>query len=59
VPAQLNGYNYSVYDFTGKAVLNGKINSENTTVELSDLPAGMYFFRVGDNLKQIFKIIKE
>ncbi len=59
VPAQLHGSNYSVYDFTGKAVLNGKIYSENTIVELSELSAGMYFLRVGDNLKQTFKIIKE
>ena len=59
VPAQLHGSNYSVYDFTGKALFNGKIYSENTIVELSELSAGMYFLRVGDNLKQTFKIIKE
>ena len=58
-PAQLHGSNYSVYDFTGKAVINGKIYSENTTVELSDLSAGIYLFSVGDNLKQTFKVIKE
>jgi len=59
VPLKLLGSNYSVYDFTGKIVFNGKINSENTTVELAHLPSGMYFMRFGDNLKQTFKIIKE
>jgi uncharacterized delta-60 repeat protein len=59
VPLKLLGSNYTVYDFTGKIVFNGKINSENTTVELAHLPSGMYFLRVGDNLKQTFKMIKE
>ncbi|MSQ78912.1 MAG: T9SS type A sorting domain-containing protein [Flavobacteriaceae bacterium] len=59
VTAQLHGSNYSVYDLTGKAVINGKIYSENTTVELSDLSTGIYLFSVGDNLKQTFKVIKE
>jgi CubicO group peptidase (beta-lactamase class C family) len=59
VPAQLHGSNYSVYDFTGKIVFNGKIYSENTTVELIDLSAGIYLFSVGDNLTQTFKVIKE
>ena len=50
---------YVVYDNTGKAVLAGKINSENTTVNLSNFSDGVYLFRVGENLKQTFKIIKE
>ncbi len=58
-PTQSMGSTYTVSDYTGKAVLNGKIYSENTIVELSELSAGMYFLRVGDNLKQTFKIIKE
>lgn len=50
---------YTVYDNTGKAVLAGKINSENTIIELVNLSGGIYLFSVGDNLKQTFKIVKE
>jgi hypothetical protein len=50
---------YTVYDNTGKAVLAGKINSENTIIELGNLSGGIYLFSVGDNLKQTFKLIKE
>jgi len=50
---------YTVYDNTGKAVLAGKINSENTIIELGNLSGGIYLFSVGDNLKQTFKIVKE
>ena len=59
VPVKSLGSNYSVNDFTGKVVLEGKIDSENTTVELAHLPSGIYFLRVGENLKQTFKVIKE
>lgn len=56
---KLLGSVYIVYDNAGKSVLSGKINSENTVIELGNLSDGIYLFSVGDNLKQIFKIIKE
>ena len=55
----LIGSDYIIYDLLGKIVLTGKINSENTMIELGSLPAGVYLFSVGDNLKQTFKVIKE
>ncbi len=58
-PAQLIGSNYIAYDFTGKVVLKGKINSEHTTVDLVHLSAGLYLFSIGDNRKQTFKVVKE
>ena len=57
--AKLLGSIYTVYDNTGKVVLTGKLNSENTTIELSNLSIGIYMFRVGENMKQTFKVIKE
>ena len=57
--ATLVGSVYTVYDNTGKVVLSGKINAENTSVELGNLSGGIYLFSVGDNLKQTLKIIKE
>jgi Secretion system C-terminal sorting domain len=57
--AKLLGSVYTVYDNTGKSVLSGKINSENTIIELGGLSAGIYLFSVGENMKQSFKVIKE
>ena len=48
-----------MYDNTGKVVLSGKINTENTNIELENLAAGIYLFSVGENVKQTFKVIKE
>ena len=56
---KLIGQVYSIYDNTGRAVLSGKLNSENTTIELGNLSGGIYMFSVGENMKQSFKVIKE
>ena len=56
---ELIGSVYNVYDNTGKSVLTGKITSEKTILELSNLKEGIYFLNVGENHKQTFKIIKE
>jgi len=52
------GVIYSIYENTGKVVLTGKINSENSTIDLSNLSGGFYMFMIGDNVKQNYKIIK-
>jgi hypothetical protein len=57
--AKLFGSDYTVYDNTGKSVLSGKINSEKTVIDFGDISGGIYFFNVGSNLKQTFKVIKE
>ena len=57
--AKLLGYVYNVYDNIGQVVLSGKINSENTVIELGNLSGGVYLFSVGENMKQTFKVIKE
>ena len=59
VDSKLIGEIYSIYDNTGRVVLTGKLNSENTTIELGNLSGGVYMFRVGENMKQTFKVIKE
>jgi PKD repeat protein len=56
---QLLGSVYTVYDFTGKSVLNGQILSEQCVVELSNLSSGIYLLSIGGDLKQTFKLIKE
>jgi Concanavalin A-like lectin/glucanases superfamily/Secretion system C-terminal sorting domain len=57
--AKLLGSVYNIYDNVGKVVLSGKINSENTVIELGNLSGSIYLFSIGENLKQTFKVIKE
>ena len=56
--AKLLGSVYTIYDNTGKVILSGKINSENTVIELGNLSEGIYLFNIGVNTKNTFKIIK-
>jgi hypothetical protein len=57
--SKLIGEVYTIYDNTGRVVLSGKLNSQNTTIELGNLLGGIYMFSIGDNMKQTFKVIKE
>ncbi|WP_294669465.1 T9SS type A sorting domain-containing protein [uncultured Fluviicola sp.] len=54
-----SGTNYFAYDHTGKLMLTGRIDSENTAVDMSHLSRGIYLFRFGSDLKQTFKVVKE
>jgi hypothetical protein len=56
---KLIGEVYTIYDNTGRVVLTGKLNSQNTSIELGNLSGGIYMFRVGENMKQAFKMIKQ
>jgi len=57
--AELLGMSYSIYDNRGKVVLRGKINAENTSIELGNLSGGIYMLSIGENMKHTFKVIKE
>jgi Concanavalin A-like lectin/glucanases superfamily/Secretion system C-terminal sorting domain len=59
VDATLIGASYAIYDNIGKVILTGKINAENTVIELGSLSGGIYLFNIGDNLKQMFTVVKE
>lgn len=58
VNPNLVGALYIIYDNMGKAVMSGKINNEHTVIELDNLSNGIYLFKVGENSKQTFKVIK-
>ncbi|RYY09694.1 MAG: T9SS type A sorting domain-containing protein [Chitinophagaceae bacterium] len=50
---------YHLKDATGKSILKGNIFSRSHHLNLSDLPAGIYFLIVyHGNLKEGFKIVK-
>ncbi len=60
VAAKSVGSDYIILDFLGKIVLKGKLNTENTMIELGNLRGGVYSLTISDNnLKQTFKVIKE
>jgi len=48
--------NITLIDLSGKLLLEEK---NTTQLDLSALPAGMYFLRVGENNNQLVKVIKE
>jgi len=58
VNANLVGAVYTIYDNMGKVVMSGKINTENTVIELDNLSNGIYLFTIGENSQQTFKVIK-
>jgi PKD repeat protein len=57
--SKLIGSTYTVYDKTGKSVLNGKILAEQSVIELGELSRGAYLLHIGEDFKQTFKVIKE
>jgi hypothetical protein len=59
VNESLIGTTFNIFDNIGEIIISGKITSENTFVELSNLSKGIYVFRVCENLEQTFKVVKE
>ena len=43
---KLIGFNYTIHSITGQTVLSGKINSDNTLLEVGDLPSGVYLVQI-------------
>ncbi len=56
---ELIGKEFNIYDQLGKAVKSGIITSEETEIDLSFLTEGIYLFKVGAEMKESFKIIKQ
>ncbi len=59
VDSRLIGELLSIRDNTGRIVLEDKIVSENTTIELSNLSVGIYMFSVGENMQKTINLMKE
>jgi hypothetical protein len=59
IEKQLLGSVYTIYDYTGKAILTGKILSEQSVIDLGDLSKGIYFINIGEHLAQTVNIVKE
>jgi hypothetical protein len=53
------GKNYIFENLVGQTVLSGKLNIDETLVNLESLQSGMYFLSLDGINKQSIKIIKE
>lgn len=59
VDVRLIGLPYKIIDKTGALVIEGILSSENMTIGINELSAGLYLIGLGENMKQSFKVIKE
>ena len=50
--------NIIIYTSTGVEVLSDVIKGEDTEINLEGLPDGMYFISIGDEFKQLFRVLK-
>jgi len=53
------GEGYQVTNTMGQVVMNGKIYSKSTKIELGQVASGMYVFSIGGDKRNTFKIVKE
>lgn len=50
---------YAIIDQSGRQVLTGRLNDTTKAVDISQLTLGVYFFQIGEERRQTFKIIKQ
>lgn len=58
-PENVKGSNYVISNYLGSSLLTGEVIDNNTTIDVSGLPNGIYFIRLGTSLKMSFTIIKD
>ena len=56
---ELIGKEFTIYDQLGKEVKSGLITSEETEIDLSNISEGVYLFKVGEEMQENFRIIKQ
>lgn len=59
VKAGFINYPFVISDLTGRVLVTGKLTSEIMQIDITDLDAGVYFFKIGDLSNLVFKIIKQ
>ena len=47
---------FQLLNLTGQSVLNGSINSNTHQVDISRLPEGVYFLKVGKEVRKVLKV---
>ena len=56
---ELIGKEFTIYDQLGKEVKSGLITSEETEIDLSHISEGVYLFKVGTDMQETFRIVKQ
>lgn len=51
--SKLDSYDLTIYNVLGKAVLKNRITEQNTTVDTSTIPTGIYFYKITANNQTI------
>ncbi len=59
VHENLVGAIYGLYDLSGNQIVNGRLTSDTTTINMEGLPSGTYFFLPGLYAGEMMKIIKQ
>ena len=58
--ADITGKTIKLYDVTGRLYITKVITTQKTTINVGNLPAGMYILKVeGGNSPKVFKLIKQ
>ena len=50
---------YILGNLSGQIIMKGRLMSENSTINVSGLAAGIYFLRIGEVRKHSYKVIKD
>ena len=50
---------YAIKSISGQKILGGKIEREDTIINIRELLDGIYFIHLGSDIRQSFKIIKQ
>ena len=59
VGSEFIGNRYAITSISGQKVSEGKIEKEESVVNIQDLSEGIYFMKLDENIHQSFKIIKQ
>lgn len=59
VGTEFIGNRYAITSISGQKVSEGKIEKEESIVNIQDLSEGIYFMKLDENIHQSFKIIKQ
>jgi hypothetical protein len=51
--SKINNYTFKLYDVLGKEMMNTRISQKSTTIDMSSINSGIYFYKVMDNDKMI------
>jgi polyhydroxybutyrate depolymerase len=59
VESEFIGTYYAITSVSGQIVSEGKIDKQDSVINIQDLSEGIYFMQLGENTHQSFKIIKQ